>query len=245
MRKVIIVGATSRIAQEVARKMAADGDMLFLAGRNETRLERLAQDLKTRGAADVKFCQIDVTDYASHANIIDTAENELGGLNVILIAHGTLADQKKCEHSFEQTKKELETNCLGTISLLTHIANKFEQQGEGTIAVISSVAGDRGRQSNYVYGTAKGALTIFMQGLRNRLQRSGVQVLTIKPGFVDTPMTADFKKGILWSQPEKCASDIYQAIKKKKSEIYSPWFWYPVMIIIKAIPGFIFNRLKL
>ena len=245
MRKVIIVGATSRIAQEVARKMAAEGDKLFLTGRNEQRLERLADDLKVRGASDVKIYPMDVTDYSSHASLIDTADKQFDGLDTILIAHGTLADQKQCEHSFEQTKKELEINCLSTISLLTHIANKFEEQGKGTIAVISSVAGDRGRQSNYVYGTAKGALNIFMQGLRNRLQRAGVQVLTIKPGFVDTPMTTDFSKGLLWSQPEKIANDIHQAIKKNKSEIYTPWFWRPVMMVIKSIPGFIFNRLKL
>mgnify|MGYP000704499895 CR=1 FL=1 len=134
---------------------------------------------------------------------------------------------------------------MSTISLLTHIANKFEEQGKGTISVISSVAGDRGRQSNYIYGTAKGALNIFMQGLRNRLHRAGVQVLTIKPGFVDTPMTADLSKGILWVQPEKIADDIYQAIKKNKNEIYTPWFWRPVMMIIKSMPGFVFNRLKL
>ncbi len=245
MRKVLIVGATSRIAQEVARLMASDGDQLFLVARNKLNLQTLAADLKIRGANTVNFFVMDATDYSKHSTLIETATAELNGLNTLLIAHGSLPDQKECEHSFQQTRQELETNCLSIISLLTHIANHFEQQKEGTIAVISSVAGDRGRQSNYIYGTAKGALSIFLQGLRNRLQASGVHILTIKPGFVDTPMTADFKKGILWSKPDKIAKDIYQAIKNKKNEIYTPRFWWLIMVIIKLLPDSLFNRLKL
>jgi len=245
MRKVLIMGATSRIAQEVARLMATDRDTLFLVGRNKERLEILANDLKVRGATEVHTSIMDAAEYDRHRELIETAANQMNGLNTVLIAHGTLPDQTKCEVSFEQTKQELENNCLSVISLLTHIANKFEQQGEGTIAVISSVAGDRGRKSNYIYGTAKGAVTIFMQGLRHRLHRSGILLLTVKPGFVDTPMTAGFKKGFLWSKPEKVAGDIYQAIKTKKIEIYTPWFWRYIMLIIKFIPNSIFNRLKL
>jgi len=245
MRKIVIIGATSRIAQEVARLMAAEGNQLFLVGRNENNLQTISNDLKIRGAKTASYFVMDATDYSKHSTLIEEAAEEMGGLDTVLIAHGSLPDQKKCEGSTEQTRHELDTNFLSSISLLTLIANKFEQQGKGTIAVISSVAGDRGRQSNYVYGTAKGALTIFMQGLRNRLRPSGVHVLTIKPGFVDTPMTADFKKGLLWAKPEKVAQDIYRAMENKKDEIYTPWFWGGVMMIIRLLPNALFNRLKL
>ena len=136
-------------------------------------------------------------------------------------------------------------NLLSALSLLTHIANRFEREGRGTIVVISSVAGDRGRQSNYVYGTAKGALTIFLQGLRHRLHKAGVRVVTIKPGFVDTPMTAGFRKGLLWASPDAVARGIVRALDGRGGEIYLPWFWRYIMWIIKAIPGPIFNRLPL
>ncbi len=135
--------------------------------------------------------------------LVDAAFEALGGLDTALIAHGTLPDQKSCEESFEAAHRAFEINALGVMSLLTHLANRFEAQGFGTIAVLGSVAGDRGRQSNYVYGAAKGAISVFMQGLRNRLHRRGVHVLTIKPGWVITPMTAAFPKGILWSGSAK------------------------------------------
>jgi decaprenylphospho-beta-D-erythro-pentofuranosid-2-ulose 2-reductase len=131
------------------------------------------------------------------------------------------------------------------MSVLTHLANRFERQGFGTIAVISSVAGDRGRQSNYVYGAAKGAVSIFMQGLRNRLHPRGVQVLTIKPGFVDTPMTAAFPKGILWARPQQVARGICEAIEKKRDVVYLPWFWSPIMGVIRGLPEALFKRLRL
>ena len=141
--------------------------------------------------------------------------------------------------------KELETNFVSVVSLLTYMANYFSAKKSGTIAVISSVAGDRGRQSNYVYGAAKGALTLVLQGLRNRLFSDGVQVLTIKPGFVDTPMTADIKKNFLFVKPKLVAEQIVIAVKKKKDVVYVPWFWRYIMLIIKIIPEFIFKRLSL
>jgi len=140
---------------------------------------------------------------------------------------------------------ELQTNFTTVVSLLTLLANLFERQGRGSIAVISSVAGDRGRQSNYVYGAAKGALTIYLQGLRNRLAKANVHVLTIKPGFVDTPMTRDFKKGLLWVGPDVIARGIVKAIDKRKDVAYLPFFWRYIMFIIKIIPERIFKRLSL
>jgi len=129
--------------------------------------------------------------------------------------------------------------------LLTLLANRFEAQRHGTLAVIGSVAGDRGRQSNYVYGTAKGALAIFLQGLRNRLHPAGVRVLTVKPGFVDTPMTASFKKGPLWAAPEAVAAAIVAAVERGRDVIYTPWFWWGIMTLIKLVPERVFKKLKL
>ena len=140
---------------------------------------------------------------------------------------------------------ELSTNAISTISLLTHLANRLEMQKSGTIAVVTSVAGDRGRQSNYVYGAAKGMVSIFLQGLRNRLHKAGVNVLDIKPGFVDTPMTAEFKKGLLWAKPESVAGSIVNGIDRGKYEIYTPFFWRIIMLVIRNIPESIFKKANL
>lgn len=245
MRKVLIVGATSAIAEATARRFAERGERLFLIARNGARLSAVAADLRVRGAVAVGEAVADLNDFERHPELIAQARTAMGGLDTILIAHGSLSDQKACERSVEATMRDLQTNFLSAVSLLTHIANDFETQGHGCIAVISSVAGDRGRMSNYVYGTAKGALTIFMQGLRQRLFRAGVQVLTIKPGFVDTPMTREFKKGLLWVGPDHIARGIVRAIDTNKSVVYLPGFWRGIMAGITAIPERVFVRLSL
>ncbi|MBM3547585.1 MAG: SDR family oxidoreductase [Alphaproteobacteria bacterium] len=246
MRKVLIVGATSAIAQATARLLAAKGDHLFLAGRAAERLEMVRQDLAVRGAASVGVFTIDANDRARHEALLNAAEQAMGGLDTVLIAHGSLPDQRSCETSVEQTLAAIETNALSVITLATLIANRFEACRAGTIAVISSVAGDRGRKSNYVYGASKGMVSLFLQGLRNRLAAVGVQVLTIKPGFVDTPMTAAIPKGgPLWAKPDTIAADILAAIEKKRDVVYLPWFWWGIMLIIRLIPERIFKRLSL
>ena len=245
LRKTLIVGATSAIAQATARRLAGDGDAFFLVARDASKLGAVAEDLRVRGTGHVETAVMDVLDYDRHAAVIAHAIEALEGLDVALIAHGTLPDQKACEESFESTRQALEINALSVMSLVTHLANHFERQKRGTIAVISSVAGERGRRSNYVYGTAKGAVDVFMQDLRNRLARSGVHVLTIKPGFVDTPMTAGFRKGLLWARPERIATDIRRAIEKRSEVVYTPWYWRYVMQLIRAVPESIFKRLKL
>ena len=245
MRRVLIVGATSAIAEATARRFAADGDALFLAARNAERLQAIADDLRLRGAAKSETAVIEATDYAVHAGLIERAQTALGGLDTLLIAHGTLPDQQACEASFETTRREIEVNALSVISLLTHAANRFEHQQQGTIVVISSAAGDRGRQSNYVYGSAKATVTTFLEGLRNRLHRAGVQVLTVKPGFVDTPMTSDFPKGPLWAGPEQIARGLHRAIQKRKDVVYLPGFWRLIMRVIREIPEPVFKRLSL
>ena len=245
MKRVLIIGASSAIAEAAARLWAVQGASLFLVARKADRLQAIAADLSVRGAAKVGTQIMDATDVAAHAAMFDAALAELGGIDIALIAHGTLPDQKACEASVEVALKEIDNNGLSVIALATCLANLMEAQGSGCIAVISSVAGDRGRQSNYVYGAAKGMVTRFLQGLRNRLAKKGVQVLTIKPGFVDTPMTAAFKKGALWAQPDDVARGILAAIENGKNEVYLPGFWWLIMAIIRHIPEPIFKKLSL
>jgi short-subunit dehydrogenase len=145
----------------------------------------------------------------------------------------------------ETSLAEFATNGTSTIALLTLIANRMQQARRGSIAVISSVAGDRGRSSNYLYGSAKAAVSTFLGGLRQRMAKHGVDVITIKPGFVDTPMTRDFKKGALWAKPEAIAAGIVKAVDKGRPVVYLPWFWFIIMTIIRSVPEFLFKRLSL
>ena len=245
MKKILVIGATSAIAEHCARLWAERGDTIFLVGRNDERLKTIAADLKVRGALQTHAYCMDLNSIKGHAAMLDAAELALGGINTVLIAYGTLSNQKVCVLDVEETIAEIHTNALSVISLLTHIANLFEARQAGTIAVISSVAGDRGRSSNYVYGSAKAMITAFTSGLRQRLHKSNVTVVTIKPGFVDTPMTASFKKGLLWSKPAVVAAKIVRGIDDRRDEMYVPVFWWAVMVAIKTIPAGLFKKLKL
>ena len=244
MKKVLVIGATSAIAEHCARAWGSRGDALYLVARSEERLNTIAADIKVRGARQTYTYLMDLNDTDSHASMLDLAEAALGGIDTVLIAHGTLSNQKACEISVKETLEEITTNALSTISLLTLIANRFEANRAGAIAVISSVAGDRGRASNYVYGSAKAMVTTFTSGLRQRLHKSNVVVITIKPGFVDTPMTAEFKKGFLWVKPAAVAKKIVRAIDQRKEEVYVPAFWWAVMAVIKAIPQKFFKKIN-
>jgi len=243
--KIAIIGATSAIAHETARCFASDGAELFLVARSEEKLKAVSDDLTVHGAKQVETFLLDLSDLSRHQELFDKAIITLNGLDILLIAHGTLGNQRKCEVSVEETLKELTTNFTSVVSLLTIAGNYFEQQKRGCIAVISSVAGDRGRQSNYVYGTAKGGVSVFLQGLRNRLAKSGVKVVTIKPGFVDTPMTAAVKKGPLFAKPAVVGRGVYEAMKQGKDVVYLPFFWRPIMLIVKSIPESVFKRLSM
>jgi short-subunit dehydrogenase len=245
MRKILIIGATSAIAEATARIYAERGDRLHLVARDEGKLEAIAADLRVRGAAQVSHTRLDVSDYPRHEAVIDESWGVLEGCDLVLIAHGTLPNQAESEADWGQTMEALHINGLSVISLLTLLANRFEAQGSGTIAVIGSVAADRIRRSNFTYGTAKLAVTGFLEGLRLRLAPAGIKVLTIKPGFVDTPMTADFPKGALWAKPADVAKGIVSAVEKGRDSIYLPWFWWGIMFIIRWLPGPIFRRLKI
>ena len=246
MRRILIIGATSAIAEATARIFAARGDALFLVGRNTAHLQAIADDLKVRGAVRAETATLDATDFPAHLAVLDRAEQELGGVEIALIAHGTLSDQAACQTSVDAMRREFDINGLSVMALLTVLANRFEARKQGTLAVISSVAGDRGRQSNYVYGSAKAAVTTFLSGLRQRLAKSNVNVLTIKPGFVDTPMTAAIpNKSALWAKPDRIAAGIVSAIDKQRGVVYLPWFWRLIMLVIRHIPEPIFKRVKL
>lgn len=245
MSSILVIGATSAIAEATSRIFAARESRFYLLGRDEKRLDLQAKDLEIRGAAEVTTAHFDAADTNNYVDLIDTAFSKLDPVDIVLIAYGSLPDQVTCEQGIETTTEQLQTNALSTISLLTHIANQLEMQGHGMIAVMTSVAGDRGRKSNYVYGAAKGMVSIFLQGLRNRLYSHGIDVLDIKPAFVDTPMTSEFKKGFLWSSPKQVANDIAKAIDRRKSEIYTPFYWRYIMFVIRNIPESIFKRLSL
>lgn len=245
MRKVLIVGANSAIAQACARRWAQRGDAVFLAARNARALETLVADLRVRGIKQVGSQIFDANQLDQHAALIEQASQALQGLDTILIAHGTLTEQDRAQQDVAYALSEIATNGTSVVSLMTAAANRFEAQGHGAIAVISSVAGDRGRQSNYVYGSAKALVSAFASGLRQRLAKKGISVTTIKPGFVDTPMTAAFKKGPLWAKPDQVAKDIVVAIDQGKTVVYTPGFWRLIMLIIKHIPEFVFVKIAL
>lgn len=244
MKTIIIFGAASAIAQATARIWVKEKPTFVLIDKDEAKLKIVADDLKVRGAAATHTIAANLSQTDNHQVLWQQIKSS-GQPNTVFIAYGTLGNQQASQADFAVAQQELQTNFLSVVSLLTHIANDFEQQQSGTIAVISSVAGDRGRQSNYIYGSAKGALSILLAGLRNRLTKKGVTVITIKPGFVDTPMTASFKKGLLWVSPETIAAGIVRAVAKKKSVVYLPWFWRYIMVGIKLIPERIFQNLWL
>ena len=244
-QKVLIIGATSAIAEAVAKRYAKDGASLFLVGRDQQKLEIVAANLQALGARETDFATADVNDYPTLESTIESAWSKMNGVDVALIAHGTLPDQGRCEADLSYAIHEFRNNGETAIACLNLLANRFEQQKKGVLAVISSVAGDRGRPSNYLYGSAKAAVDTFASGLRGRLFKSRVQVLIIKPGFVATPMTADL--GLpekLTATPDKVAGDIVKAVRRRKDVVYTPGFWAWIMWVIRHVPACIFKRLS-
>lgn len=247
--KILIYGATSAIAQSIARKyieeQTTNADYV-LVGRSEEKLKSVSKDITTRGGRCLFTVAKDLSDTASTISLTKEIIDRFGGFDLVLIAHGFLPDQLETATDEKLLAENFETNAMSYIHIMAIVARDMRSRGTGTIVVISSVAGDRGRASNYSYGAAKGAVSIFAQGLRNSLQGSGVNLLTVKPGLIDSPMTAGFpNKGALWSTPDKVADDTYRAVQRGMSVIYTPWFWRPIMWIIRSIPEAIFKRLSL
>lgn len=243
--KVLVLGATSSIAIATARKLAVRGASLYLVARTASKLEAVAADLRTRGAKDVALRLMDLDDTAAHPEMLASAAEALGGIDFALIAHGVLGDQEKAQADYAVAERILRTNFLSAVSLCTWLGNYFEARGQGVLGVISSVAGDRGRKSNYVYGASKGALNIFLDGLRNRVDRSGVHVLTIRPGFVATPMTAHLPQNALFAQPSQIADGILRAILNRKDIVYLPPIWAAIMLAVRSIPQRIFKGMNM
>jgi len=241
---VLILGATSAIAHGVARAFAKKGFNLYLAGRDLDELERRSLDLSIRYGVEVKHGKFDADNIETHEKFLSEVLIETTLFTGVVLAVGYMGDQIEARN-FPNAGKVIQTNFVGPVSILSRCANLLEDQGEGFIVGISSVAGDRGRQSNYVYGAAKGGLSLYLQGLRNRLQPSGVQVLTVKPGFVDTAMTYGLPGLFLVATPDYVGERIVNGLEKKHDVIYTPWFWRYIMLIIRSIPEKIFKKLKL
>jgi hypothetical protein len=243
MSYVLIVGAKSDIARATAREYAKNGYDIYLAARNVSELEAFADDIRVRSEKVVELVELDILDYRSHQSFYDAlVEKPLG----VVTAVGYLGEQEKAQIDNTEAQKIIDTNYSGVVSLLNIIANDFEQRRAGFIVGISSVAGDRGRKSNYIYGSAKAALTAYLSGLRNRLYESQVQVLTVKPGFVATKMTEDMDlPEKLTAKPEEVAQDIYKAQQSGKNVLYTKWMWRYVMMIITSIPEFIFKKMSI
>ena len=244
-RHVLILGATSAIAQATARILADNGANLFLVARDPHKLAAVQDDLRTRGANAVCALTLDLDDLDAHGTLVANAIATLGSIDMALLAHGVLGDQAEAQADARAADAIYRTNFLSPASLITHLANYFEGRGTGCLAVISSVAGDRGRKSNYVYGASKAALSVLLDGVRNRVDRSGVHVLTIKPGFVATPMTAHLPPSPLFASPIAIGRGILRAVARRQDVVYLPGFWRPILFVIRLIPGRIFKNMNM
>lgn len=244
-QKILVLGATSGIAEATCRVWAGQGASLFLVGRNAAKLEVVAADLRTRGATEVYTAVVDLDDTARHAELLAHAVNTLTGLDVAYLAHGVLGDQNAAEQDYAVAEQILHTNFLSAVSLLTWLANFCAQRRSGVLAVLSSVAGDRGRKSNYVYGASKAGLSAFLDGMRNRVDREGVTVLTIKPGPVRTAMTINMPNSHKFADVNKVAVTIVKAIDARRDTLYVPFQWQPIMFVIRHIPERVFKKLNL
>ncbi|PQP34308.1 short-chain dehydrogenase [Desulfobacteraceae bacterium SEEP-SAG9] len=229
---LLILGANSDIAYAIGKKFVQyEKANLYLASRDIELLQKKVQDIQARSNVNAQALFFDALDYASHHRFY----NELGARpDGVVLSFGYFGDQKEAQQDFEKARNIIEANFTGAASILEVIAADFEQRQQGFIIGISSVAGDRGRQSNYIYGSAKGALTIYLAGLRNRLYKSNVQVITVLPGYARTKMTAQMDlPEILMAEPNEVANDVYNAYRKGKDIIYTKWFWRVIMFLIK------------
>ena len=246
MKKVVILGATSAIALAVARQLAHRACELLLVARSSERLAQVQTDLEVRGAACVLIFAADPSDVAQHAAILACASDRLPEFDTVLLAYGSMHDQKLAATSIEILREEIQVDFVSAAAILTLFAAEFARRRRGCIAAITSVAGDRGRRSNYVYGSAKGGLALFLQGLRSRLYPAGVRVITIKPGPVRTPMTDDLPTAVQLADPNRVARDIVRALAGHTRDIvYTPPIWRLIMAVIRLIPEGLFKRLPL
>lgn len=246
MKTWVIIGATSAIAKATAEVLAKRGDAFVLASRNTEKMTVIENKLTELGSKGVTSHYFDVCNTETHKDLLAFSKAALGEINGVLVAHGKLPEQEVAQQDALYILPAVHVNACSTACVVEVFAQYFEERRSGVLAVITSVAGDRGRLSNYIYGSSKAMITTYLQGVRQRLQKSKVQVLTIKPGFVDTPMTS-FKenKGLLWASPETIGKGIVSAIDREKDVVYLPGYWRLIMMLVRLTPEFIFKRLNL
>jgi len=241
---ILILGANSDVGQEVAKIFAQhEHANIYMGSRDLDLLEKSCMDIKIRYKVEAEYLPFDATVYESHRSFYENLDPKPDG---IVLAFGYLGDQQLAQQDFQEARKIIETNFLGAVSILEIIADDFARRNHGFIIALTSVAGERGRQSNYIYGSAKGALTIYLSGLRNRLHKKNVRVITVLPGMIRTKMTDGLNlPDKLLAEPEEVAQDIYNSYKKGKDIIYSKWYWKLIMTVIKMMPERVFKMLRL
>jgi decaprenylphospho-beta-D-erythro-pentofuranosid-2-ulose 2-reductase len=245
MKKIVVLGATSGIALEVERQLARRGCELMIVARSAQRLAELRADLGIRGAKKVWTYAADLSSIQQHAAIFDFARRNFSDFDTVLVAYGAMHEQKESECSVDILLEELQVNFVSATAIVTLFAADLERRRTGCVAVITSVAGDRGRRVNYVYGSAKGGLSLFVQGLRCRLHAAGVRVITIKPGPVQTPMTDHLPNAARFAEPERIASDIVRALERRSPDVlYTPKVWRYIMGAVRHMPEAIFKRME-
>lgn len=246
MKTIIIFGANSAMAKAWARLIADQNCQLILAGRNQAELEKNANDIQLRSnGPKPDVVGFDSQKTEAHGPMMQAVIKKHAVIDEAYLFFGAMSDQTKAQKEFQLAQEMMVTNYVGTASILEIVAAQMEKQKKGLIVGVSSVAGDRGRQSNYIYGSSKAAMSTYLQGLRNRLYHAGVHVMTVKPGFVDSPMTSHLKKGLLMVSPQVFAKGLKKAVRQKKNQVYIPWFWQWIMFIIKSIPEQVFKKLKM
>ena len=246
VRKIAIFGATSAMARGAARRFASEKAEFVLVARSAEKLEAVKADLQAFGAARVESVLCDLSDVAAQAAALDAVWNALGEVDAVLVAYGSLPDQKACEADTALAMREFANNGSSAIALCNEIGKRLEAQGRGCLAVISSVAADRGRESNYLYGSAKAALATFVDGMAVRLSKKGIRVVDVKPGLVSSPMTAHLKQGPLFASSDKVGAGIAKAIADGKTEgtLYLPGIWALIMFVVRHVPYFVFKKTR-
>jgi decaprenylphospho-beta-D-erythro-pentofuranosid-2-ulose 2-reductase len=243
MPTVLILGASSDMAIAIARKFASHQYNVQLAARNIEPLQPLQSDIAIRHNVQCTLHAFDALNYASHADFFEQLQSKP---DVTICVFGYLGEAEKARHDWKEAERILHTNYTGAVSILDRVADSYAAAKSGTIVGISSVAGERGRQSNYHYGSAKAGFTAYLSGLRNRLFHDGVHVVSVQPGFVYTRMTENLQlPKLLTGKPEDVANTVYNAVKNKSNTVYVKWFWRWIMLIIKFIPEFMFKKMKM
>ncbi|MCX7880487.1 MAG: SDR family NAD(P)-dependent oxidoreductase [Ignavibacteria bacterium] len=245
MEKILVLGAYSGIAQQVLYNFAKEGPFFFLVGKDYEKLKIVGDHLKVLGANSVHLEPFDMNKLESHEELFAKSLSVMGSVDILFISYGILSKQSEVERNTNQLLENYFTNAISVVHFISKVLGYFRARNEGTIAVVTSVAGERGRKSNFYYASAKSSVDVFLQGLRHSLSNTNVSVVTIKPGVVDTPMTRELERKFLVASSKKVGKDIYDAIKSKKKLVYTPWYWRYIMLVIRNLPDFIFNKLDI